>query len=536
MATMAPVAPTMNADPWFKVLSRAVMAANDGIMIVEAVRGELCVVFVNSAFERITGYASAEVVGKRPGMLHCDDAEQSSLLELKRAIAEERAITVVLRNYRKDGELFWNELSVVPVHDDDGCLHHFVGILKDITAQKNAERELMSWVMRLDALTTMSADGLVTFDRVGYLSYANNAFYSLTGITANDVRGIDLAGFDRLLAGQCVPGHAYPAVGESRVTDGEGGKADATNPRPNRVCELRLARPSNRILVRTVRRDNHGNTLLYLSDVTWQRRLDEMKSEFLATAAHELRTPMASILGYAELLLLRNYDEETRTELLEIILRQARRSSGLVNELLDLARIEAGGSKDFKIQSHDLRDIVAEVVAALSGSCPQVSNIPFDRAAPAMVDKEKIHEVLSNLVSNAIKFSADEKPVVISMQVRNAVMLEEIGIMIADQGIGMTPEQQARFGERFYRADPSGSVPGTGLGAALCKEIVAHHGGTLELWSEFGQGSRLTIWLPAATPNQQKASSLPDRPPAAGQGERANQSHANRHATKAHMP
>lgn len=536
MATLAPVAPTMNADPWFKVLSRAVMAANDGIMIVETISGALSVVFVNSAFERITGYASAEVVGKRPGMLHCNDVEQPALRELKRAIAEERAITVVLRNYRKNGELFWNELSVVPVHDDGGCLHHFVGILKDITAQKNAERELMSWVMRLDALTTMSADGLVTFDRAGYLSYANNAFHSLTGITAVDVRGIDLAGFDRLLAKQCAPDHAYQPVGEPWVKDAERGKAGATNSCQNSVCELRLARPSSRILVRTVRRDNHGNTLLYLSDVTWQRRLDEMKSEFLATAAHELRTPMASILGYAELLLLRDYDEKTRTELLEIILRQARRSSGLVNELLDLARIEAGGNKDFKIQIHDLRDIAAEVVAALCGTYPQVSNIPFDRAAPAMVDKEKIHQVLSNLVSNAVKFSADQQPVVISMQIRHGVVLDEVGITIADQGIGMTPEQQARFGERFYRADPSGSVPGTGLGAALCKEIISHHGGTLELRSEFGQGSRLTIWLPVATPIQQTTESVSDQRSTAGHGDPPNQAFAIRHAAKARMP
>jgi len=501
----------MNADPWLNVLSRAVMAANDGIMIVEAIRGALCVVFVNSAFERITGYASAEVVGKRPGILHCNDVEQMALRDLQRAIAEEKAITVVLRNYRKDGELFWNELTVVPVHDDAGRLCHFVGILKDITAQKNAERELMSWVMRLDALTTMSADGLVTFDRAGYLSYANNAFYSLTGITAVELRGIDLAGFDRLFARQCGSGHAYLPVGEFLRTDGEGGAAEAMNPCPTSTCEFRLAPPNGRILVRTIRRDAHGNTLLYLSDVTWQRRLDEMKSEFLATAAHELRTPMASILGYVELLLVRDYDVKTRTELLEIILRQARRSSGLVNELLDLARIEAGGSKDFKIKSHDLRSIVAEVTAALTGAYPQITSIPFDRPAPAMVDREKIHQVLSNLVSNAVKFSADEHPVVISMAIRHLAMHDEVGITVADQGIGMTPEQQVRFGERFYRCDPSGSVPGTGLGVALCKEIITHHGGTLELQSEFGRGSRLTIWLPLATPIQQPAAGLSEQ-------------------------
>lgn len=433
-------------------------------------------------------------------MLHRGDCDQASLVELRRAIADERPTTVVLRNYRKDGELFWNQLSIVPVHDDDGVLQHFIGIIKDITAHKNAERELMSWVMRLDALTSLSADGLVTFGGDGLLTFANKAFHTLIGLKSDEVKGIDIAAFDRIFAKQCEPGYAYRTVMDSLPPVGQSVSLDESHQSTDDVVEIRLIKPSKRILVRTVRRVSKGSTLLYFTDVTWQRELEEMKSQFLANAAHELRTPMASILGYAELLLLKNYDEKTRNELLLIILRQARRSSGIVNELLDLARIEAGGVKDFRIELHDLRDIVTDVVSTISRSSTRISLRTVERPVVAMVDKEKIHQAVFNLVANAVKFSDDALPVVISFRNRLDDETEWIGIEIADRGIGMTPEQQARFGERFFRADLSGSIPGTGLGAALCKEIISHHGGKLEVRSVFGRGSRLTIWIPAVAP------------------------------------
>jgi PAS domain S-box-containing protein len=164
------------------VMESAIMASVNGIMIVEIGPGTVTTVFVNPAFESITGYSSDEVVGRNPGMLHEGDSDQAGLDEIRQAILAHRSVTVVLRNYRKDGALFWNELTISPVHDAENQLTHFVGILNDIGYRKRAEQELITWSMRLDALTTMSDDGLVTFDDHGILSYANDAFTRLTGL------------------------------------------------------------------------------------------------------------------------------------------------------------------------------------------------------------------------------------------------------------------------------------------------------------------------------------------------------------------
>ena len=478
------------------VMERAIMASVNGIMIVEVGLDTLTTVFVNPAFESITGYSSDEVVGRPPGMLHEGDSDQAGLDELRQAILAHRSVTVVLRNYRKDGALFWNELSISPVHDAENQLTHFVGILNDIGYRKRAEQELIAWSMRLDALTTMSEDGLVTFDDHGILSYVNDAFTSLTGLAAVELRELTFDEFDRVLARQC----AESGTPLRRVAEDfdEVRKLGYIN---NRETTIHLQHPQKRTLLRRVQKGSQGTSLLlYLQDITKACEVDELKSEFLATAAHELRTPMASVLGYAELLLLRNYDAEKSRELLEIIVRQSRRVNELLNELLDLARIEARRGKDFKIGRIDVHALLQEVVVGLNvtdvRSLPAISS-PTDQHW-IRADRSKLAQALNNVISNAYKYSPEGGTVDIDLvpPISDRALL---GIRITDHGIGMTPEQLARVCERFYRADASCHIPGTGLGMSIVKEIIELHGGELELASKVGAGTTVTLWLPAST-------------------------------------
>ncbi len=472
------------------------MASGNGIMIVEVGPGTLTTVLVNPAFESITGYSSAEVVGRPPGHLHEGDPDQAGLDELRQAILANRAVTVVLRNYRKDGSLFWNELSIWPVYDAENQLTHFVGILNDIGYRKQAEQELITWSMRLDALTTMSEDGLVTFDDHGILSYVNEAFTSLTGLATVELRGLAFDEFDRVLARQCADtGTPLRRVAEDFDEVRELGYIN------NRETTIHLQHPQKRTLMRRVQKGSHGTSLLlYLQDITKACEVDELKSEFLATAAHELRTPMASVLGYAELLLLRTYDAEKSRELLEIIVRQSRRVNELLNELLDLARIEARRGKDFKIGRIDVHALLQEVVVGLKvtdvRSLPAISSPTDQRWIRA--DRSKLAQALNNVISNAYKYSPEGGTVDIDLvpPISDRALL---GIRITDHGMGMTPEQLTRICERFYRADTSGQIPGTGLGMSIVKEIIELHGGQLEVASKVGAGTTVTLWLPAST-------------------------------------
>jgi signal transduction histidine kinase len=240
--------------------------------------------------------------------------------------------------------------------------------------------------------------------------------------------------------------------------------------------------------------------LLYARDVTHEIEVDRMKSEFLSHAAHELRTPMASIFGFTELLIAQEFDDATRKDLLATIHTQTAWLVDIINELLDLARIESRRGKDFHIEAVPLAPLVREVTAAMQ---IDVARWPIgvdcgDDLPPVRADAAKLRQALTNVLGNAVKYSPQGGAVDIRCGFESRDGKPFIGIRVTDHGIGMTPAQAARVGERFYRADTSGNIPGTGLGVTIVKEIVELHGGSLAVSSTKGVGTTMTLWLPAA--------------------------------------
>jgi signal transduction histidine kinase len=248
-------------------------------------------------------------------------------------------------------------------------------------------------------------------------------------------------------------------------------------------------------------RQGHGggvSQVLSMRDVTHETEVDLMKSEFLSTAAHELRTPMSSIYGFSELMLRRRLSPERQQEVVATIHRQSELMIAIINELLDLARIEARRGQDFVLESCDLTQLLPALVADFRapGQRPEPQLDLGTRPAPVNVDPAKLRQALLNVLSNAYKYSPGGGAVDVRL-LRDDGLLR-LGIEVRDHGIGMTPEQLARVSERFYRADASGTIPGTGLGMSIVKEIVELLGGSLALASEAGQGTTVTLWLPCA--------------------------------------
>jgi len=268
---------------------------------------------------------------------------------------------------------------------------------------------------------------------------------------------------------------------------------------------LRLVDPP-RTIARTVRFIKGEDVAarwraFYLRDITQQAEIDRMKSEFLSTAAHELRTPMSSVHGFAELLVSREFDAETSRTIARTIHRQSSLLVQMVNELLDLARIEAGHGRDFHFEVQPLAPIVQETAAALlmPGDPRRVEFVPGDGDSQLVnVDGTKLRLALTNVLSNADKYSRGGGCVRVSLPTRARYGRPEAGIRVQDEGIGMTAEQAGRIFERFFRADPGGPVAGTGLGMTLVKEIVEAMKGSVEIESTPGQGTAVTIWLPSA--------------------------------------
>jgi signal transduction histidine kinase len=184
--------------------------------------------------------------------------------------------------------------------------------------------------------------------------------------------------------------------------------------------------------------------------------------------------------------------------MLETIHRQSRLLINMVGDLLDLARIEARQGKDLKREPCRLGDLVNQAVAPFAEQhgaarlCVRMAH----GDAPLHVDAEKTIRVLTNVMSNAFKYSPGGGEILLDTLDGRLRDGQAVGVRISDRGIGMSPAQCERVFERFYRADPSGNIPGTGLGMSLVKEITELHGGLVEIQSEPGHGTAVTLWWP----------------------------------------
>jgi len=459
----------------------------------------------NPAASKMLGYQPDELIGiSTPAILHDSEEVTRRAVELSaelgRAIApgfevfvaraligdaEEREWTYL----RKDGSRLQVQLVVSTLRDAHGTPTGFLGIAIDISERKQAQNQLMHLTGELQAILNLSPDGFVAFDETSHLKYANPAFLRMCGCSSTELRSISEHEFDNMLASMCESKQAYTPIAamDEAVSD----ILSRSKPRPT------VARRSMRRLC-----DEQGNSLgrvVYFQDITQESELDRMKTEFLSIAAHELRTPMASIHGFSELLLKREFDISTRRDMVQTIHRQSSNLVQLVNELLDLARIEVRAGRGFNIQVQPLLPIIDNTLRHfMMPNDPRKVSLRLSSALPnTAVDADKLEQALLNLLSNAYKYSPNGGTIELETLTRKREDKIEVGIAVRDQGIGMTTEQVEHIFERFYRADTSGASPGTGLGMSLVKDIIDILQGAVDIDSTPNQGTMITLWLPA---------------------------------------
>lgn len=226
---------------------------------------------------------------------------------------------------------------------------------------------------------------------------------------------------------------------------------------------------------------------------------DARRRNYFVTATHELRTPMASVLGFSELLLKRDFDPVEGRQLLEIVHRQATRLVSLINEMLDLARIESGGREALDMRPLDAASMLDATLSGLSGlGAGHRIRSRSGADLPALkADAGKLQQALTNIVSNAVKYSDGSSEIDIEAFETAMDGRPAVGFRVSDQGIGMTPDEQANIYQPFFRAGGKSEAPGTGLGMTIFKEIIDLHGGLVEIESMPGKGTTVTFVLPA---------------------------------------
>ncbi len=271
--------------------------------------------------------------------------------------------------------------------------------------------------------------------------------------------------------------------------------------------ELRLSTPVERVLevhaapLRLA--DAEVGVVMVLHDVTELRRLEQVRTEFVANVSHELRTPLTAIQGYLETLLGGALEEgEHARKFLEIAFRHTERLGRLVNDLTDLSNIELG-RVSLRLESTPLDEVFDSVLAMIrpraeNGQVGLSAELPPD-LAPVRADRDRLAQILINLVDNGVKFTPAGGRVTVSARASGPGMVE---VLVTDTGVGIPRADLPRITERFYRVDRTRSreLGGTGLGLAIVKHLVLAHGGELRIDSEPGRGTVARFTLPAAAP------------------------------------
>ncbi|MFZ4537714.1 histidine kinase dimerization/phospho-acceptor domain-containing protein [Propionivibrio sp.] len=246
---------------------------------------------------------------------------------------------------------------------------------------------------QLNAIFALSPDGFVSFDATRCVKYASPAFMRLTGIAESEISGLDETSFSARLARECIESARFSGVAELREAAGQS---------TERRQKIEIAGIGKRVLEVGLRESQSETVtqILYLRDITHETEVDRLKSEFLSTAAHELRTPMACIYGFSELLLAEEFDEAERREFLGTIFTQSELMVSIINELLDLARIEARRGKDFTLELIDIGDLLQQIVTGFKTPNGRPSPQEPSAAGPLWLraDRNKLTQAVMNVL------------------------------------------------------------------------------------------------------------------------------------------
>ncbi|MDD2237954.1 MAG: ATP-binding protein [Kiritimatiellae bacterium] len=340
---------------------------------------------------------------------------------------------------------------------------------------------------RMESIISSMREGVVALDYSNLIITMNQAAARMLGTSVEQATGRMLEEVVRHqtlcnLVSEVRGGRDMP---ESNVT-----MYDASEPRNFQVRATPLRTAGKRMI----------GVLLVLNDVTRLRSLEKIRREFVANVSHELKTPVTAIQGFAETLLNGENDQETINRFLEIIRRQTGRLNAIIEDLLNLSRLERDREHgEIQMGRFSLRKVLDNAVQCCRHEAERRGmSLEVEGGEELKLDMnaELMEQAVVNLINNALKYSDENKTV----RIRAAIERNEALISVTDEGFGIAAEHLPRLFERFYRVDKNRSrqMGGTGLGLAIVKHIVMAHGGRVDVESEPGKGSCFTIHLPAA--------------------------------------
>jgi signal transduction histidine kinase len=350
----------------------------------------------------------------------------------------------------------------------------------------------------VSSLLSIRSEGLITFNSEGSVSYISPLFLELTGAADGELTGLQEAEFSNWLIQRSQLGSPFSGVSLLRA------RASIENCRRKETIEINKGSAASTLLEVEwfVGTSENVSGVLFVRDVSIDSSGDQAKQKFISTAVHDLRTPLASISGFTELLQTQAFDTSTQQEFLKIMADQADLLTQMMTSVFDLARMDAQHGKDYKFVRSSVQALIAGVIESQKLPCGRISPdvVMPDMTLWVMADHNKLKQAIHQVLDNAYQYSPDGGDVRLEIStVRNLGQPDMACLSVTDHGIGMTPEQTLRIFDRFFRLSTATTTAGSGLGMSLAKKVIERHHGDLRVSSTPQKGTRVDIYLPLAS-------------------------------------
>jgi PAS domain S-box-containing protein len=451
------------------------------------------IIYANQTWVEWTGQSMEEILGTGWTNAIVPEDRQQAAETFISDLQAQRHYEVSFRIKRKDGEIRWCVATGNPQYHSDGTFAGYIGSCTDVTDKILVEqevqlknRELNEQIKQFEFVTDFMPAQLWTANTAGELDYVNRRTEEFFGTNAHYITGSrwqtfihtdDLQPAMEAWMNSLVTGNEYQV--EFRLRDRNGN------------YKWHLARAYPFIIDGQIVKWFGTNT-----DIDEQKQLQRQKDDFLGIASHELKTPVTSIKAYAQVLgaMLTKEGEHRKAEMVNRMDSQVNRLTNLIGDLLDVTKINSGRLQ-FTKTWFNLNKVIHDTIADMQHTTLKHKLVEdFTETGKIYADKDRIEQVVTNLISNAIKYMPSEGNIIISTSVQN----NEVTVCVQDFGIGIATDKKDRVFEQFYRVSGSKqhTFPGLGLGLYISSEIIKREGGRMWVNSVEGKGSTFCFALP----------------------------------------
>lgn len=450
----------------------------------------------NKAAEKMYGYTKTEIIGKHVNILFPRDRKDEFNFIMDQMKKGESVIHYETLRQKKDSILLTVSVSISPVRNTSGKIIGASSIARDISEKKHIEEELRRSKQQLEMILSNLVDGITVQDPQGGIIYANQAAAGMAGYNSwNEMLQNPAAWLDWFeIRDEFKKPMSLSDLPNRKIAKGEESSQKLINYVNKKTGEEKWSIVKSRRVV-----DNDNKTALIVTiidDVTERIELERRKDEFISIASHELKTPVTSLKVFTQILerLFKKNGEEKVLRYLFRMNQQIDVLTNLIGDLLDVSKIQSGKlqlRRDWFFLDQVIKETVETIQESADAHKIVMKNI---RRKKVYGDLDRIAQVLTNLLTNAIKYSPGKKKVIVSQKITK----DKVVVSVKDYGIGILKSHQRKIFERFYRVyeDKDKTFPGLGMGLYISSKIIARHSGNMWVESTQGKGATFYFSLP----------------------------------------